>query len=75
MRSRAFALAAIITMLATLIPMAVLIVPGEVDAQDPGQPLMLNQMRIFLSEGMGMTPLPPESADEYQAISIPNGFI
>ncbi|MGA1820377.1 MAG: hypothetical protein ACMUHU_05140 [Thermoplasmatota archaeon] len=46
----------------------------DAEGQDPGQPMMLNNMKMFLSEGMEMTPLPPESS-EWQAISIPNGFV
>jgi hypothetical protein len=44
-------------------------------AQEPGQSLSLDEMTLYLEEGMGMSPLPPESGEEYQAISIPNGFV
>ncbi|MFW3145447.1 MAG: hypothetical protein ACMUIE_01385 [Thermoplasmatota archaeon] len=58
-----------------LAPMIVILFADEGEAQDPGQPMMLNDMRLHLREGMTMSPIAPESQDEFQAISIPNGFI
>jgi len=64
----------VLTMMLTVTPILLLTGMDEADAQDTGQPMELNQMEMFLSEGMEMTPLPPETT-EWQAISIPNGFI
>jgi len=38
-------------------------------------PMELNPTHLYFAEGMEMTPLTPESTDEYQAVTIPNGFI
>jgi len=62
-------------MLATLLPTAAIVMSEESVAQSASEPMMLNPIKIYLGEGMSMTPLPPESADEFQSIVIPNGFI
>ncbi|MGA1848225.1 MAG: hypothetical protein ACMUHB_02695 [Thermoplasmatota archaeon] len=75
MSSRTMAFVSTLILLATLLPMFALVMPEEGEAQSALEPMMLNPIKVYLSEGMSMTPLPPESADEFQAISIPNGFI
>jgi len=64
----------VLTMMMTITPILLLTGTDEADGQDAGQPMQLNTMKMFLSEGLEMTPLSPEST-EWQAISIPNGFI
>ncbi|MBN1390850.1 MAG: hypothetical protein JXA22_09455 [Candidatus Thermoplasmatota archaeon] len=62
------------TVLATLLPVALFGDMENTDAQSAGMPMELNMMGIYLSEQMGLSPLPPDT-NEYQSISIPNGFI
>ncbi len=62
-----------------LMTMAIILIAGElpVTGDVKGQvagPLELNMMSLYFAEGMELDPLLP-ATDEYQAISIPNGFI
>jgi hypothetical protein len=63
-----------VVILATILPVALFMMADDAEGQEPG-PMLLNEMLLYMKEGMGMSPLPPESQDEYQAISIPNGFV
>jgi hypothetical protein len=37
--------------------------------------MVLTEGRMYLKESMSMDPVPPDVNDEYQTVSIPNGFI
>jgi hypothetical protein len=61
--------------------MAILFVGTLIPLEDTAEgqvgipPLELNMMSIYMVEGMELNPAPLEATDEYQAVSIPNGFI
>ena len=74
MRPRLLVSAIALVVMVTILPLSVFDTVFDAEAQEPGQPMELNTMKMFLSEGMSMTPLPPEST-EYQAVAIPNGFV
>jgi hypothetical protein len=75
MKNRMLVYFVAIAVLSTIVPIALFTMTNDAEGQDPGQPMMLNDMKLFMKEGMSLTPLPPDTKDEYQAISIPNGFI
>lgn len=56
-------------------PMLVSETSMEASAQEGGAPPTLTDGRMYLKEGMSMDPVPPDVNDEFQMVSIPNGFI
>ncbi len=74
MKSRILVYLAAVVMLSMIVPIALFEATEDAEGQEPGQPLLLNNMELFMTEGMAMSALPPES-NEWQAIVIPNGFI
>ncbi len=74
MRTNGLASTVLITLSIVLL-LGVLIPTAEVaEAQNLG-PMELNMMDLFMIQGMELNPAPLETTDEYQAVSIPNGFI
>ena len=47
----------------------------EANAQEGSTPQQLNVGTMYLKSGMTLDPVPPDQNDEYQTVSIPNGFI
>ncbi|MBN1538993.1 MAG: hypothetical protein JW939_02525 [Candidatus Thermoplasmatota archaeon] len=74
MRSILFRSVMIITVIGAILPMALLWDNEEAKAQEAGTPMELNRISVYLDEQFSLSPLPPDST-EFQAISIPNGFI
>lgn len=69
-------LASMILLSATLVMMAGVMIPtAEIAEGQSTIPLELNRMNLYMVEGMELDPAPLEATDEYQAVSIPNGFI
>ncbi len=64
-----------ISLLIVILSVSFVIAPPGTDGQDTVSDIQLNQMTLHLSEGMELDPLDQPATDEYQAISIPNGFI
>ncbi|MGA1866227.1 MAG: hypothetical protein ACMUFK_02030 [Thermoplasmatota archaeon] len=74
MRSMMLRSVLMITVLGAILPMALFWNNESAQAQEAGTPMELNRMSVYLDEQFSLSPLPPDSA-EFQAISIPNGFI
>ena len=45
------------------------------NAQEGSAPPQLNEGTMYLKSGMTLEPVPPDQNDEFQTVSIPNGFI
>ncbi len=67
-----FRLASVL-ILTALISLAALLLPVSSDAQVA--PPQLNPMKLYMMEGMSLEPLKSQVADEFQAVTIPDGFV
>ncbi|MEA3559409.1 MAG: hypothetical protein U9R75_09180 [Candidatus Thermoplasmatota archaeon] len=74
MRMKMFSYLTVVIVLMMISPVAFLIITENVNGQDIGGPMILNDTTLHLIEGMQMSPLAPET-DEWQAVVIPNGFV
>ncbi|MGA1821616.1 MAG: hypothetical protein ACMUIG_03735 [Thermoplasmatota archaeon] len=70
-----FSLMLLIIVAGAVFPMIPSDTQTEVAAQEGGAPMILTEGRMYLKESMSMDPVPPDVNDEYQTVSIPNGFI
>lgn len=71
-RAPIFRTASALTIL-SLLALGGLLLPDESEAQTA--PMQLNQMKLYMMEGMSLEPLRSQVADEFQAVTIPDGFV
>jgi len=60
-------------MLTSLITLGAILLPAGSNAQ--AAPPQLNPMKLFMMEGMSLEPLRSQVADEFQAVTVPDGFV
>ncbi len=60
-------------MLTSLLTLGAILLPAGSNAQVA--PPQLNPMKLFMMEGMSLEPLRSQVTDEFQAVTVPDGFV